>query len=138
MEHEFWNLVQRGGPDDCWPWAHTLFPNGYGYFRRHLAHRVAYELANGPIPAGLLVCHACDNPPCCNPAHLWLGTQSDNAQDRNRKGRGRDRSTYSRALVDPDVVRARYAAGETQQAIADSLGIAQATVSVIVRGVRGW
>lgn len=52
-----------------------------------MAHRFAYELAHGPIPDGYLVCHTCDNPPCCNSAHLFLGTAKDNVQDCIRKNR---------------------------------------------------
>lgn len=58
---------------------------GSGYER---AHRVAWELANGPIPAGMWVLHRCDNPPCCNPKHLFLGTATDNVADMMAKGRG--------------------------------------------------
>lgn len=95
----FWPKVDRsGGPEACWPWVGTKNSAGYGRFcvsaRRHprrpprvMAHRVAYRLCVGEIPAGLFVCHACDNPPCCNPAHLWLGTNADNTADRDEKGR---------------------------------------------------
>jgi hypothetical protein len=89
---DFWTAVdQSGGSDACWPWQRHRNPEGYGVtklagFRR--AHRLAWCLTNGPIPDGMLVCHTCDNPPCCNPAHLFLGTESDNRQDMLAKGRG--------------------------------------------------
>jgi HNH endonuclease len=83
---------RSGGPDSCWPWLGSRFTTGYGevWFghRNRLAHRVAYELANGPIPSSSqAVCHTCDNPLCCNPAHLWLGTVVENIADMDRKGR---------------------------------------------------
>lgn len=89
VESRFWSKVQK--TDDCWLWRATRFPKGYGQIkikgRRRLAHRVAWELTNGPIPDGLQVCHHCDNPPCVRPDHLFLGTQSDNIQDAVSKGR---------------------------------------------------
>lgn len=89
----FWLKVdQRGGPGACHPWT-AARDRGYGKFTirgkgQFRAHRLAYELTIGPIPEGLNVLHHCDNPPCCNPAHLFLGTQQDNVNDMYAKGRG--------------------------------------------------
>lgn len=90
-EH-FWSKIDRsGGPDSCWPWKAYRTIDGYGQigrFQRILrAHRVAWELTNGPIPPNIFVCHRCDNPPCCNPAHLFLGSVQENNLDMARKGR---------------------------------------------------
>jgi hypothetical protein len=88
----FWqNVDQSAGPEACWPWTGSRKDSGYGRlcFDRHQqnAHRVAYQLATGHDPGDLIVCHSCDNPPCCNPAHLWVGTHGDNARDKVAKGR---------------------------------------------------
>jgi len=78
-------------PSGCIEWAGPRDPNRYGRIavghKTKLAHRVAYERSIGPIPDGMHVCHHCDNPPCINPDHLFLGTNYDNIQDRLRKGR---------------------------------------------------
>lgn len=87
-EERFWAKVEKG--PDCWEWK--AFRNkGYGKFtyngRMYLAHRLSWILTNGPIPDGLGVLHSCDNPPCVNPDHLFLGTQLDNMRDASNKGR---------------------------------------------------
>jgi hypothetical protein len=89
----FWSKVDRsGGPDACWSWRASLQGGGYGQFRfrgrNDLAHRVAYILTKGELPADKPhVLHTCDNRPCCNPAHLFAGTALDNMRDKVAKGR---------------------------------------------------
>lgn len=86
----FWAKVERRGPDDCWEWLMGRSPRGYGqtWFagRGARAHRVAYQLAHGVRPTQLVL-HTCDNPPCCNPRHLFEGTHMDNSRDKVQKGR---------------------------------------------------
>ena len=87
----FWRRVDMsGGPDACWPWRGGMTYEGYGIAlfdgKSTTAHRIAYILTHGPIEPSLVVCHHCDNPPCCNPKHLFDGTQRDNIQDSVRKG----------------------------------------------------
>ncbi len=89
----FWRHVDRsGGPEACWPWTGSVDHHGYGGFRVEpgklvRTHRFAYALKHGPIPEGMHVCHHCDNPPCCNDAHHFLGTVADNIRDMWAKGR---------------------------------------------------
>ncbi len=87
----FWSKVDIRGPDECWPWTGATASNGYGnkwYEEKDdKAHRVAWIVTNGPIPGGVVIRHDCDNPPCCNPAHLLDGTHKDNSDDKIRRGR---------------------------------------------------
>lgn len=77
--------------DECWSWRGSKHKFGYGWFRVNgktmLAHRVAYELARGPLPQGSVILHTCDNPECTNPDHLARGTHADNVADKLSKGR---------------------------------------------------
>jgi hypothetical protein len=91
VQARFWAKVETGPADACWPWMACRFHTGYGKLaldgKAVFANRVAWVLTHGPIPESLDVLHRCDNPPCCNPAHLFLGTHADNMRDRSEKGR---------------------------------------------------
>jgi hypothetical protein len=92
VAERFWTKADMtGGLWSCWPWTGAVSSKGYGRFNlagiNRTASRIAWSLTNGPVPAGLQVLHTCDNPPCVNPQHLWLGTNADNAADSLAKGR---------------------------------------------------
>lgn len=89
----FWGKVDIRGPSDCWPWLAAHRKDGGGFFAvkriTYVTSRIAFFLASGIDPGNLLVCHSCDNPPCCNSAHLFVGTHLDNELDSIAKGRAR-------------------------------------------------
>lgn len=151
-EERFWAFVEVVG--DCWEWRGNASPRGYGQFGRGgrtegkaMAHRWSYERYVGPITDGLYVCHACDNPPCVRPDHLFLGTQLDNIRDMITKGRRvigvsnppRGEASPKAKLTEAQVcqIRARYESGnETQAALSASFGVAPTQISKIIRGTR--
>lgn len=133
--------VDRRSAEECWPWLGRRGHHGYGAFSvvavAFKAHRVAYWLAGGVEPGDLSVCHRCDNPPCCNPRHLFLGTQADNNADMDAKGRRSRGSKHSSSkLTEAAVleVRALLAEGLTHRAIAARFGVCHAVVGCIARG----
>ena len=88
----FWSKVSRGADDECWLWTRGLLSNGYGHFRWSPdltigSHRAAWWLTTGQDPRPLHVLHSCDEPRCCNPAHLRLGVNQDNVDDKMKRGR---------------------------------------------------
>jgi hypothetical protein len=107
----FWDKVDKSDPAGCWPWKGARHAQGYGAFRvgskYHRSSRLAYELVKGHIQSGLDVLHKCDNPPCCNPDHLFLGTDKDNAADRRRKGRRGHKYMPVDQLLHPHLSRRR-------------------------------
>jgi hypothetical protein len=144
----FWSKVAKR--ERCWEWLGSQDRFGYGVIgasqhqRARKAHRVSWELHNGPIPEGLYVLHRCDNPPCVRPEHLYLGTDKENARDRASRHRGRENRQLGQAnanvkLTEEDVraILAALQTGATQQSVADRFGVSQSQVSMIVLG-KNW
>jgi hypothetical protein len=132
---------RSGGPEGCWPWTGAL-SRGYGKLRWGSrdcrASRLAFEAANGHIPAGACVLHRCDNPRCVNPAHLFAGSHLDNMRDMARKGRSRRPTgelNGSAKLTGERVLAIRAAKG-TRREIAVRFGVTPPTISRIKLGNR--
>jgi hypothetical protein len=148
----FWAKVDRSG--DCWTWKGATW-QGYGRLgingRSMKAHRVSWEIANGPIPTGVEVCHRCDNPSCVRPDHLFLGTHAENIADMVSKGRvatgarssarlhperrprGEFHPFHRLTAADVLAIRTRYAwGGITQAALASEYGVSEEHVRQII------
>ncbi len=148
---DFWSKVRKGAPDECWEWqagrtvqSGNRGPAGYGVFsyqnRRVGAHRWSWEYANGPIPEGMSVCHTCDNPPCVNPAHLFVGDAFANMGDAAAKGRMPSGERNDRAvLTEADVreIRALRRAGVPYKVLVARFGVTDGNIGHIVTG-RSW
>ena len=142
----FWRSVDRAG-DGCWEWTAGKNSDGYGEIRIGreivLAHRFSWWIYFGQPPAGMCVLHKCDNPACCNPSHLFLGTQADNMADKVKKGRHlsvRGEAHSSAKLSNSDVIaiRKRLATGgEFQKDIARAYGVSPQLISHI-KTRRQW
>lgn len=127
----------------CWIWMGATYGSGYGAIslngRQQGAHRAMWEAVHGPLASGALVCHRCDVPLCVNPAHLFAGSDAENAADRNAKGRQmRGRKHWCAKLTEADVrsVRDLIRSGVTQQSVADCFGVRQSQISRIALGHR--
>lgn len=143
LTDRFWAKVDRRDPDECWLFKGAISSSGYGSIkvggrrgRTILAHRLAYELTHGPLPQidlegnRVLVCHRCDTPRCCNPAHLRAGTQADNLAEM--AVRRRSRAILSGA--DAATIREWYPAGWRQVDLAAAFGVSRRVIGRILRG----
>lgn len=167
VEERFWPKVDLNGPvpahrpelGPCWVWTAARGPRGYGQLsigpptnRPVVAHRISWQIHNGPIPEGMDICHHCDFPPCVRPDHLFAGTPFDNMRDCAAKGRGakpselrRERSSkgeqrWSARLKEADVlsIRVRFGAGEaTAKELAAEYSVVPAHISAIIKR-RFW
>jgi hypothetical protein len=131
---KFWSKVDKRGDDECWEWTGYINAAGYGRMWHVLAHRFSYTLHFGDIPQGLCVCHKCDNPPCANPRHLFLGTHEDNVADMVVKGRGSKGADRHNSRVTEDDVLAIRASTKTINELCDVFGVPQNTISRIQTG----
>lgn len=147
---KFWERVNIGSPDKCWPWQGTLQKNGYGDFDFRLhgtryrcsSHRLSYMLTyNIQIPKRFCIMHSCDNKGCVNPSHLSLGTQLDNIHDmmnKNRHPRPKGEISSSAKLTTNDVelIRHRACNGEKLCIIAKDFPVDKTQISRIVSKKR--
>ena len=138
----FWDKVEIRGVEDCWRWRASYGSTGYGQFcinRKPIgAHRVSYELSNGPIENGLCVLHRCDNRFCVNPSHLFLGTRGDNNRDKAEKGRApRGWDNPATKLSEAAIEYIMDMKGVcSQTSLAKLLGVSQQHVSYMQRGKK--
>jgi hypothetical protein len=149
----FWGKVDKGvskvfyNGTRCWEWTASRNPKGYGYKgwgeRVQLSHRVSWMITFGEIPKDLFVLHHCDNPPCCNPSHLFLGTNQDNVDDKIRKGRGADirgENNPHCKLTDAQVseIRKRFVprkhGGDNTYTLAKEYGVSPTQIWRLVKG----
>jgi hypothetical protein len=125
----------------CVLWLANVTSRGYGKLRcknvTYSTHRAAFELAKGPIPDGLFVCHKCDVPSCINPAHLFLGTHEENMADRDAKKRHSHHERHGMAKIDLATAAKIFASKGFQRDIAKLFGVSQTTVWFIKSG-RHW
>lgn len=145
-ELRFWSKVDRkSDPDACWEWKAAKFDKGHGAFslKHHnlRANRVAWGLTFGTIPDGLNALHKCDNPPCCNPNHLFLGTKLENNRDRHNKGRsakGEKIGTHKLTQGQVIEIRRLFSLGNTTKvALGKQFGVSDVQIGFIVRG-KSW
>lgn len=155
VEHYWKKVLIPSEPNKCYGWKGSHSNYGYGtiWSNKHsgnkgniYAHRISWEIHNGPIPDGLYVCHNCpggDLPSCTNPHHLFLGTSEDNQRDASKKGRmrttpQRGEKSHLAKLTDADVIKILSLMGTaTQKIIAQKFGVSQSTISLIFLN-RAW
>lgn len=145
--------VRGGAEDECWGWSASTDEQGYGRVRiqwiEYAAHRLSFAVHYGRDPGAFEVCHACDNPSCTNPKHLFLGTHADNMADAKRKGKtvtwgapGRSqnvgRMNGQARFSDDEIngIRAAVRMGMTQRDVAAEFGCSQGYVSEVVGGQK--
>jgi hypothetical protein len=142
----FWAKVDIRGADECWPWVGARHGKGYGHVRVggkiQKAARVALTLSGQPANLGdVQACHACDNPPCCNPKHLFWGTPGDNSRDRTAKGRqfipDNRGSRHGMSKLDEAKVRDIRSSNEDDQTLAIRYGVSAAQIYNVKRG-HSW
>lgn len=138
----FWAKVDRKGPDDCWQWLGALFQDsGYGQFRipanNLRAHRVCWEISYGAqIPQGMHICHTCDNPPCVNPGHLFVGTNNENVADKIQKGRQPIGTAHGQSKLTNDQIKVIRASTKTWTELMREFGVCRSTIWRVVRRVN--
>jgi len=142
LEKRFWGKVRK--TDTCWEWTGCYGTGGYGIFSPIngdpvVAHRVAYQLAIGPIPKGMCVCHHCDNRKCVRPGHLFIGTHKDNSADMVKKNRQIKGEMVAISKLNPEKVQEIFKrwqnGGISQSQLAREYGVSPSNVRAIIFGL---
>ncbi len=138
----FWSKIASKGVNDCWKWKGHILVSGYGGVKwkskNVRAHRLAWELTHGKIPDGMCVLHTCDNPPCCNPNHLFIGTHQENMQDMVNKKRiigkkGENNATSKLKNKQVKKIRTMYEkGGQTIDTLAKIFSVSRSTIHKII------
>lgn len=145
-EQRFWFHVDKSGPGGCWIWKGSKDVLGYGRTKdgktQRFAHRISWEIAHRrAIPEGMCVCHACDNPPCVNPDHLWLGTSAENTRDMVSKGRHlrgkRNGENNPRAILTDGAVRDIRASKLKPRELSVKYGVSESSIRDVM-AMRRW
>lgn len=146
LRERFWAKVDVRGPDECWEWQGHRTKKGAGQIglgtRKDglsYTHVLSWKIHNGEIPKGLLVCHECDNPPCVNPKHLFLGTPAQNSADMKNKGRatfGERQPNSKLKTMQVIQIKELVNGGAALQEIADEFGVSRSLVGMISKGKR--
>ena len=145
LSERLWEKIDKKGPDECWEWQGALDSGGYGHIadesgRARKAHRLVLKTM-GLVLGSLHVCHSCDNPRCCNPNHLFLGSHRDNVQDRHTKGRtvipspkpGEKNPQAKLSSSEVNDIRWLYAANHPPRDLSQMFGVSKSTIRLIVR-----
>jgi HNH endonuclease len=138
-EWKFWNKVNRTDPSGCWIWKGTKDKDGYGRFKynskRIMAHRIAYLFTHGYLPSDARVCHACDNTSCCNPHHLFLGSDSDNIIDCIIKKR---HSNCKLSVDEISPIKNAIYNGSSVKDVAEKYNVSQVTIYNVLNEATWW
>lgn len=140
-EDRFLEKVEMEPMSGCWLWTGAISQHGYGRFsgegrKTTQAHRWAYQKYKGDIPAGMSLCHKCDNPSCVNPNHLFIGTRADNAADmvaKNRQPKGQQKATHK---LTEEQVRTIYSETGSHRALAAKYNVSHRLIGGIKKGER--
>lgn len=133
-EADFWRLIDKDGINGCWNWLGRVNNKGYGQYglngKSHFSHRLSYNLINGEVPKNMYLCHKCDNPKCCNPEHLFVGTPQDNMIDKIIKRR------QPNLVLNPEkVMEIRSLKGEYKlKEISKKVGVSLSLVKDVIYG----
>jgi len=142
LEKRFWANVLTTDNNNCWEWQGALNTEIYGIrygvighnYKRKYAHRISYELNNGEIPKGMCVLHKCDNTLCVNPNHLFLGTTTDNGEDRDRKGRQAKGEKHGMRKLTEEQVKVIFSDSRSSRKIAKDYNINKSQILKIKNG----